>query len=232
MPTSEPRTIVVTGATRGLGRALTERFLENGHRVLACGRSAEHVLELSALAPDDQVFARSVDVTSDAVVAAWAVEARARGLVPDLVVANAARINDPAPLWEVSAEEFDGVLAVNVSGIANVVRAFVPAMIERGRGVVACLSSGWGRFGAADVGPYCASKFAVEGFVSSLSHDLPSGLAAVAVGPGVVGTDMLRQVRGTGVTGHETPEPWSRRAAPFFLHLSAADNGASLSVPS
>jgi NAD(P)-dependent dehydrogenase (short-subunit alcohol dehydrogenase family) len=227
-----PRTIVVTGATRGLGRALVERYLEEGHRVLACGRSQEHVDALCRLAPPERLLARSVDVTRDDAVRAFAEEGTALGFEPDLVIANAGRINDPAPLWEVPAEEFDGVLAVSASGSANAVRAFVPGMIRRGSGVVACLSSGWGRFGAADVAPYCAAKFAVEGLVSALSHDLPLGLAAVAVGPGVVDTDMLRQVRGAGVASRETPAAWAVRAAPFFLGLGPDDNGASISVPS
>ncbi|MEM9378900.1 MAG: SDR family oxidoreductase [Planctomycetota bacterium] len=231
MGDADVRTIAVTGATRGLGRALVERFLAAGHRVLACGRARENVARLADLAPEDRVFARPVDVTREADVQAWADEGRERGFDPDLVIANAGRINDPAPLWQVPAEEFDGVLAVNVSGVANVVRAFIPSMIRAERGVLVCVSSGWGRFASPDVGPYCASKFAVEGLASALSQELPGGLAALAVGPGVVETDMLRQVRGTGVGSNESPEQWAVRAAPFFLGLSASDNGASLSIP-
>ena len=231
MQDSERRTIAVTGATRGLGRALVERFLAAGHRVLACGRSREDLGRLIEMAAEDRIFVRQVDVTREEDVLAWADEGRIRDFVPDLVIANAGRINGPAPLWEVSADEFDNVLAVNVSGVANAIRAFVPTMIREGNGVVACLSSGWGRFAAPDVGPYCASKFAVEGLTSALSQELPSGLAAVAVGPGVVETDMLRQVRGAAAAECESPAEWSERAAPFFLGLSAADNGASLSVP-
>lgn len=224
------RIIALTGATRGLGRALTERLLEAGHRLVACGRSEEALAELEQLG-GERVFARPVDVRSGVQVAAWAGEACARGLTPDLVIANAGKINDPAPLWEVSAEEFDEVLAVNVSGIANVVRAFAPPMIARGRGVLAGLSSGWGRFASPEVAPYCASKFAVEGMISALAQELPDGMAAVAVGPGVIDTGMLRQVRGEAAGDCESPEAWSRRAAPFFLDLGAADNGASVSVP-
>ena len=106
------RTVALTGATRGLGRALAERLLEGGHRLVACGRSEGALKELEQLG-GDRVFARPVDVRSAAEVAAWAEEACAHGLVPDLVIANAGKINDPAPLWEVSAEEFDAVLAVN-----------------------------------------------------------------------------------------------------------------------
>lgn len=231
MEHSNERTIALTGATRGLGRALAERLLEAGHRLVACGRSEDALVELERLG-GARVFTRPVDVRSAAEVTAWADEACARGLIPDLLIANAGKINDPAPLWEVSAEEFDAVLAVNVSGIANVVRAFAPPMIERGRGVVVGLSSGWGRFASPEVAPYCASKFAVEGMISALSQELPAGMAAVAVGPGVIDTGMLRQVRGEAAGDCETPETWSRRAAPFFLGLGASDNGASVSVPS
>ncbi|MDG1491756.1 MAG: SDR family NAD(P)-dependent oxidoreductase, partial [Planctomycetota bacterium] len=153
------RTVALTGATRGLGRALAERLIEGGHRLVACGRSESLLEELEGLG-GDRVFTRPVDVRSAAEVAVWAEEACARGMVPDLVIANAGKINDPAPLWEVSAEEFDAVLAVNVSGIANVVRAFAPPMIQRGQGVLVGLSSGWGRFSSPEVAPYCASKFA------------------------------------------------------------------------
>lgn len=223
------RTVALTGATRGLGRALAERLLEGGHRLVACGRSEALLQELQRLG-GDQVFARVVDIRSWGEVDAWATEACSRGLVPDLVIANAGKINDPAPLWEVPAAEFDAVLAVNVSGVANTVRAFAPSMIKRGSGVLAGLSSGWGRFASPDVAPYCASKFAVEGLISALSQELPEGMAAVAVGPGVIDTGMLRQVRGEAAGDCETPAAWSRRAAPFFLGLGAADNGTSISV--
>ncbi|MDB2576480.1 SDR family oxidoreductase [Planctomycetota bacterium] len=225
------RTVALTGATRGLGRALAERLIEGGHRLVACGRSESLLEELEGLG-GDRVFTRPVDVRSAAEVAAWAEEACARGMVPDLVIANAGKINDPAPLWEVSAEEFDAVLAVNVSGVANVMRALAPPMIQRGRGVLVGLSSGWGRFSSPEVAPYCASKFAVEGMISALAQELPDGMAAVAVGPGVIDTGMLRQVRGEAAGDCETPDVWSRRAAPFFLNLGAADNGGSVSVPS
>ena len=84
-------------------------------------------------------------------------------------------------------------MAVNVSGTLNVIRAFVPAMIAAGRGVIANLSSGWGRSTDALVGPYCASKYAIEGLTGSLAQELPRPLAAVAVSPGVIDTDMLRR---------------------------------------
>lgn len=222
------RNIVLTGATRGLGRALVDRFAEAGHAVWACGRSTEGTRELAAI---DGVEAEAVDVTDDAAVGAWAERVLAACGAPDLVVNNAGLINRPAPLWEVSAEEFDAVVAVNLSGIANVVRAFVPAMVERRSGIVANLSSGWGRSTSPEVAPYCATKWGVEGLTDALASELPSGMGAYAVNPGVIDTDMLRVAWGDGASAYDGPDAWSRRAAPFLLGLGPGPRNSSVTVP-
>ena len=103
-------------------------------------------------------------------------------------------------------------------------------MIERGRGIVVNISSGWGRSTAPEVAPYCASKYAVEGLTGALSQELPPGLAAVAVNPGIIDTDMLRSCWGDGAASCPSPDEWAGRAAPFLLALTAADNGRSATV--
>jgi NAD(P)-dependent dehydrogenase (short-subunit alcohol dehydrogenase family) len=223
------RTIVLTGATRGTGRALVDRFVEAGHTLIACGRSVEQIAELAERHHAPHSFA-SVDVSDAASVTAWARGLIDANVVPDLLINNAAIINTPAPLWEVPAEEFDRLLAINVSGVANVVRAFVPAMIARGRGVIVNISSGWGRSTAPDVGPYCASKFAVEGFSGSLAQELPAGLSCVALNPGLIDTAMLRTCLPAAAQLSAGPEDWSRRAAPYLLGLGPEHNGRSLSL--
>ncbi len=225
-----PRTIVVTGVTRGLGRALVQRFDERGHQVAGCGRSTGPLEELARGVADRHHFAR-VDVAVAESVDAWSERVLARFGPPDLLINNAARMNDPARLWEVSALEFDALLAVNVSGVANVVRAFVPAMVERGSGVIVNLSSGWGRSTSPEVGPYCTTKWAVEGFTGSLAQELPAGLAAVALNPGVIDTDMLRQCWDDAASAYEDADSWSRRAADFLLGLGAEHNGQALTAP-
>lgn len=222
------KVIVLTGATRGLGRALVPRFAAAGHTVLGCGRSAEHVAELRAAFPDHDFTA--VDVRDAAAVEAWAARVIAAFGPPDLLVNNAALMNSPAPLWQVPAAEFDAVVDVNVKGVANVVRAFVPAMVARKRGVVVNLSSGWGRSTAAEVAPYCATKYAVEGLTLALTQELPSGMAAVPLNPGVIDTDMLRQAWAGGAAAFPKADAWADRAAPFLLQLGPKDNGRSLSV--
>ncbi len=223
------RSIVLTGVTRGIGRGLLDRFHEQGHTVAGCGRAAATIAELreSFGAPHD--FS-AVDVADDASVAEWAQRVLELHGPPDLLINNAALMNDLAPLWKVSAQEFDQLMAVNVSGTANVVRAFVPAMIEEKRGVIVNLSSGWGRSTSPDVGPYCTTKWAVEGFTGSLSQELPDGLAAIAVSPGMVNTDMLQKCWGASASDHDAPDEWSHTASEFLLGLGAKDNGKSLSV--
>lgn len=222
--------IVLTGATRGLGRALTEEFIRLGHTVAGCGRTRSVLDELASCFPPPHRF-HLVDVTSDAQVARWASELLATHTAPDLLINNAALINRNAPLWQVPASEFDAVLDVNLKGVANVIRHFTPAMVARGSGVIVNFSSAWGRSTDAEVAPYCATKWGIEGLSQALAQDLPSALAAVALNPGIIDTDMLRSCFGNQAAAYPQPAEWARRAAPFLLRLGSRDNGGSLTVP-
>src|SRR5689334_7248092 len=128
------RKIVITGAGRGLGRALVAGFVAGGHAVRGCSQSRETV---AALAKDfsNQQF-DAVDVRDDASVAAWAKTLIGAGFVPDLLINNAAVINQTKPLWEIEADDFHRVMNVNINGVYHCVRHFVPAMIKAGRGVI------------------------------------------------------------------------------------------------
>lgn len=223
------RTILLTGATRGIGRALVERFVARGHRVHGCGRSAGDVAALAAAHGPPHSFT-SLDVSDAEAVQAWVAGLVASGEVPDLVLNNAALMNDQAPLWEVPAAEFARMLAVNVGGVANVVRAVVPAMAARGRGVIVNLSSGWGRSTSPHVAPYCATKYAVEGLSGSLAQELPTGLCCVALSPGVVDTDMLRKCLPDTARACDGADAWSRRNADVLLGLGPEHNGQSLTL--
>ena len=153
--------ILITGVTRGLGRALAEFYIAQGHTVIGCGRSAEILnLRFSYPAPHDFT---ALDVTEENRVALWAEKISARYGAPDILINNAALLNTPAPLWSVPAAEFNRVIDVNIKGVANVLRHFVPAMVSRQTGIIVNLSSGWGRSTSPEVAPYCASKYAIEG---------------------------------------------------------------------
>jgi NAD(P)-dependent dehydrogenase (short-subunit alcohol dehydrogenase family) len=223
------KVIVLTGATRGLGRALVPHFVRAGHTVAGCGRSADHVAELRRQFGSPHLFA-AVDVADAAGVEAWAKGVLQQLGAPDLLVNNAAVMNHLAPLWAVPADDFDRLIDVNVKGVANAIRAFVPAMVARQTGVIVNLSSGWGRSTSPEVAPYCASKFAVEGLTRALAQELPAGMAAVPLNPGVIDTDMLRSAWGDGAGSYPSADEWAKRAAPFLLNLGPKDNGKSLTV--
>jgi NAD(P)-dependent dehydrogenase (short-subunit alcohol dehydrogenase family) len=227
--TTSRKKIVITGASRGLGRAMAERFAAIGHTVAGCGRSAQALDELRGVLGEPHDFF-VLDVTCDKEVEAWATKVLESIGPPDLLLNNAALINRNARLWELSASEFDAVVDVNLKGVVNVIRHFVPAMVERGSGVVVNFSSGWGRSTSPEVAPYCATKWAIEGLSRSLAQEFPRGLAAIALNPGIIDTDMLRSCFGDGAGNYLGPCEWAETAVPFLLELGPKDNGKSLSV--
>jgi NAD(P)-dependent dehydrogenase (short-subunit alcohol dehydrogenase family) len=97
--------------------------------------------------------------------------------------------------------------------------------------VIVNLSSGWGRSTDAEVAPYCASKWAIEGLTQSLAQELPSGMAAVPLNPGIINTEMLQSTFGSSASHYPSPEEWAKIAVPFLLEIGAKDNGRQLTVP-
>ncbi len=227
---ADRRVVAVTGATRGIGRAAVERFAALGHVVCGCGRSADQVARLRDRLSAPHRF-DVVDVADHAAVEDWGESLVAQHGAPDLVLSNAGLINRPAPLWDVPPDELRAVVEVNLLGVAWVMRAFLPAMGRRGRGVIVNVSSGWGRVTSPEVAPYCASKFGLEGLTRSVADEVPPGVAVVAVSPGVVATDMLRSAWGGAVPASPTPVEWAEAAVPRLLSLGPRDNGRSLSIP-
>jgi NAD(P)-dependent dehydrogenase (short-subunit alcohol dehydrogenase family) len=223
------KVIVITGVSRGLGRALTEEFIRLGHRVLGCGRSENAIYDFNTLHGPDSHF-EVVDVTNDEAVRDWAKHCLSLAGSPHLLINNAALVNRNAPLWKVPVNEFSMVIDVNIKGVANVIRHFVPAMIAKRSGVIVNLSSGWGRSTDAEVAPYCATKWAIEGLTKALAQELPNGMAAIPLNPGIVNTDMLRSSFGEQARNYPTAEKWAKTAVPWLLSLDPKDNGISLTV--
>jgi NAD(P)-dependent dehydrogenase (short-subunit alcohol dehydrogenase family) len=221
--------IVLTGVTRGLGRALAHEFIAAGHTVIGCGRSGDAIFDLRMefQAPHDFSV---LDVAQDTKVSIWAAKVLENDSPPDLLINNAAVMNRLAPLWEQDDREFSRLVDTNIRGVQNVIRHFVPAMVQRKRGVIVNFSSGWGRSVAPEVASYCMSKWAIEGLTKALAEELPAGMAAIPLNPGVIDTDMLRSCWADGASAYPKAEAWAKVAAPFILGLGPKDNGRSLSV--
>ncbi len=223
--------VLITGVTRGLGRAMVEEFIVHGHTVIGCGRSHKEIeaLRRKHKAPHDFY---EVDVASDEEVKSWASLLLTSHGPPDLLLNNAGIINRNARLWEVPAREFDHVIQVNLVGVATVLRRFVPEMVKRKRGIIVNFSSGWGRSADAEVAPYCATKWGVEGLTLALAQELPSGMAAVSLNPGIINTEMLQSCFGDSSANYISAEEWAKRAVPFLLKLGPGDTGKQLDLPS
>ncbi len=223
------KVIVITGVSRGLGRAMVDEFVRLGHKVIGCGRSTEKIDDLNQRYGPDSRF-EQLDVTDDSAVHAWAERCLQEIGTPDILLNNAAIVNRNAPVWAVPASEFSAVIDVNIKGVANVIRHLLPAMITSQRGVVVNFSSGWGRTTDAEVGPYCATKWAIEGLTKSLAQELPKGMAAIPLNPGIINTDMLRSTFGAQAQSFQNAEAWAATAVPWLLGLGSKDNGRSLTV--
>jgi len=224
-----PKLIVITGVTRGLGRAMAHELIAHGHVVVGCGRSAVTIDELGVLYGSPHRF-DTIDVSDELATARWAKRVIDTLGAPDLLINNAAIINQNAPLWTVPACEFDRVIDINIKGVANVLRHFIPAMIGRRQGVIVNFSSGWGRSTSPHVAPYCSSKWAIEGMTRALAQELPDGMAAIPLNPGIIDTFMLRSTFDNDAGSYPNPDVWARSAVPQILAFDARDNGVPLSI--
>src|SRR5216684_6414767 len=157
-PELQPSIIVITGVTRGLGRAMVDEFVRIGHTVLGCARTKNGIDELTRIYPGQDF--ETVDVAEDEQVKAWAERLVTEYGPPDFVLNNAAVINLKQALWEVGDREFSDAIDINIKGVVNVIRHFAPAMISRKRGAIVNFSSRWGTKVEKQMAPYCATKWA------------------------------------------------------------------------
>ena len=104
-------------------------------------------------------------------------------------------------------------------------------MIAQGSGVIVNFSSTWGRSVSPEVAPYCAAKWGIEGMTRSLAQELPRGLSAVSLNPGVIDTEMLRSCLPGMAQACIKPDQWSQGMVDFLLQLGPEQNGKALTAP-
>jgi NAD(P)-dependent dehydrogenase (short-subunit alcohol dehydrogenase family) len=177
---SSPRTVVVTGGAKGIGRAAVLRFAHGGDRVIALGRDG------AALAALPGIDTYTCDVTDEDAVTSTL---RAIGEVDVLV--NSAGIGESAPLHQTTLDAWQRHFAVNVTGAFLCIRAVVPGMRSRGAGAIVTVASTAGRVGVPYTSAYSASKHAVVGLTRAVAAELGgTGVRVNAVCPTFVRTEM------------------------------------------
>ena len=189
MTTLEDETVIVTGASRGLGAAMAKRFSREGANVAVTARS-EPDLETVAADADGELLVAPADVTDESavrdVVAATVDEYGAvTGLVNNAGIGLLNMYDERRVLHDVDTEDFRRIMDVNVTGVFLFSKHVVPELIDAGRGNVLNVSSGLGRRGEARWGPYVASKWALEGLTRTQADELAEhGINVNALDPG------------------------------------------------
>jgi NAD(P)-dependent dehydrogenase (short-subunit alcohol dehydrogenase family) len=206
-----PQTWLITGSSRGFGRALTVAALEAGNQVVATARTPQQVDEL-AQKYGDRVLPVALDVTDPAAAAAAFATALNHFSRVDVVVNNAGYAN-VAPIETGSDEDFRRQFETNFWGVYNVSKAALPVLRAQGGGVIVQFSSIGGRVGGSPgLGSYQAAKFAIDGFTRVLaSETAPFGIGYLVVEPGGFATDWA----GSSMEVHEIPSDYQQTIGGF-----------------
>lgn len=186
-----PLVALVTGGSRGIGAACVEEFHRAGYQVaFGYHKSEQQARDIAACLPGMMML--RADLCDSKAAAAMVHEVQnAFGHIDVLV--NNAGISHQKLFTDVTDEEFDAVMAINVKSVFACSRAVLPGMIARKTGCIVNLSSMWGQVGASCEVIYSASKAAVIGMTRALAKEVgPSGIRVNCIAPGVIDTDMSR----------------------------------------
>lgn len=189
------KSVLITGASRGIGAAAARLFSENGYAVAVnYHRSQEAAEQLvrELVKAGGEAFTVQADVADETQVLRMAQTVTQRIGDPDVVIHNAGIALEKL-LTDVTSEEWHRMIGVHLDGAYHCCRAFVPAMVRRHTGNILLVSSIWGVTGGSCEVPYSAAKAGLIGFTKALARELgPSGIRVNAVTPGVIDTDMCR----------------------------------------
>jgi len=214
-------TVLVTGASSGIGRATATRFAQRGHRVFATARREELLADLAAATPNVQAV--SLDVTDEGLVRrAWAkIEASTGGAGVDVLVNNAG-IALPGPVELLGGPGVQRQFATNVFGLLTMTRTVLPAMRERNSGRIINISSLVGRTTFPGMGVYGATKYAVEALSDALRQEVAGfGIKVVIIEPGFVATSLGEAADVQGGAGQEIPPAYAAMVAGGARYLAA-----------
>jgi 3-oxoacyl-[acyl-carrier protein] reductase len=194
MASEQDQIALVTGAARGIGQAIARRLIADGMSVVIADID-EAAATQAADALGERASAVTLDVTSEA---SWnaAVQTASERLGAITVLVNCAGIaGRSAPSWELSADEWQQVIAIDLTGVFLGCRAVLPAMMDAGYGRIVNIASIAGKEGNPNASPYSAAKAGVIGLTKSLAKEVAQkGVLINAVTPAVIATEILKQI--------------------------------------
>ena len=215
------KSALVTGATRGIGRAIAEKLQREGAAVTGTGT------QIGGDVPEGCDY-RTIDFTDAATTRDFADEVRA--LDPDILINNAG-INKIGPFADIDPADFERIQRVNVTEPFLFCQAVVRGMKAKGWGRIVNISSIWGKIAKSERGAYVASKFALDGMTVALAAEVGAfGILANCVAPGFIDTDLTRRVLGdAGIADLTKQVPVGRMGRPdeiaaFVAWLASPEN--------
>lgn len=230
----QSQTVLITGATSGIGRHAALHLLHRGHRVFATGRDLAALQELEQEAADPRLTTLRLDVndpTSIAAAAARVLEVT-DGAGVDVLVNNAGYAQGGA-VMDVTLEAVRAQYETNVFGLLAVTHAFIEPMYARGRGRIINVSSLAGRMTLPTTGVYNSTKYAVESLSDAMRVELAAfGIEVVLVEPGTINTRFNDTLRGTTARDARQQEGrWAKAYERFDKIMATAERTASSPVP-
>lgn len=185
------KTVLITGASSGIGKAVAERLAPEGCRLILCGRRQERLDELrERLSRHTQVHTLTFDVRDNEAVKKAINDLPDAFNTIDILVNNAGNAHGLDPIHKGNTEDWDAMLDINVKGLLYVTRAILPQMTERRQGHVVHIGSTAGKEVYPKGNVYCASKHAVDALNEAMRLDLNEfGIRVSAIHPGLVETE-------------------------------------------
>ncbi len=210
---ADGKTVIISGASRGIGAAAAEAFVSAGARVVLLARGAEAIRDLAGRL-GDAALAVPCDVARYDEVAGAVTEAEAAFGPVDVLVNNAGVIEPIAHLASSDPAGWGMAIDVNLKGVYHGMRAVLPGMIERGRGTILTVSSGAAHSPVEAWSHYCASKAGAAMLTRSAHLEAGSdGVRVMGLSPGTVATEMQREIKASGINPVSRLE-WSDHVPP------------------
>lgn len=193
------RTILVTGASRGIGAATARAFAQAGGRVALLARGTEAIADLAGEIGAEQALAIPCDISRwQEVARAVAATVDAFGSL-DVLISNAGVIEPIAALVDSDPDGWDAAIDVNLKGVYHGIRAALPVMLAQGSGTAITISSGAAHRAMAGWSHYCASKAGAKMVTDALHVEHGDMLRVMGLSPGTVATTMQREIKASGI---------------------------------
>lgn len=190
------KTVVITGAASGMGRAYAQLFAKENCKLALCDFDVKGLSETVELLTSDgcsAVYSEVFDISDREAVYSFAEAVKAEFGNANIVINNAGIEGNNSPVWAMPDESYERVMAVNFNGVVYGTRAFLPQLLEQDDAAIVNVSSIFGLVGTPNNSDYCASKFAVRGFTEALMVELSqSHIQVHLVHPGGIDTNITR----------------------------------------